>query len=162
MLRHHRVAVHRSLVSIVVNCFEKDFNGLRFLFCNLQFYSLQALPGLSTYAATKAGLKFWNDALRVEMKQYGVQVVNFIPGSYVMSTNITERQMEYTAEMLAAFTDEQRTFYGDYFERYNNYVNLFSGTKPVEIFSDGCLLTEFRNAIIDYTPRAMYKCEPLR
>lgn len=96
------------------------------------------------------------------MKQYGVQVVNFIPGSYVMSTNITERQKEYTAEMLAAFTDEQRTFYGDYFERYNNYVNLFSGTKPVEIFSDGCLLTEFRNAIIDYTPRAMYKCEPLR
>lgn len=120
------------------------------------------MPGLATYAATKAGLQFWNDALRVEMKKYGVEVVNFIPGSQVMSTNITARQEQYATEMLVALTDEQLEFYGDYFERYMNYLKHISGTKPVQVISDGNLFVEFRNAIIDYAPRATYKCEPLR
>lgn len=120
------------------------------------------MPGLATYAATKAGLRFWNDALRVEMSKYGVQVVNFIPGSLVMSTNITARQEQFATEMLTAFTDEQLEFYGDYFERYNNYLKHISGTKPVQIISDGNIFVEFRNAIVDYMPRAIYKCEPLR
>lgn len=117
---------------------------------------------MSTYAATKAGLKYWNDALRVEMNKYGVQVVNFIPGSQVMCTNITARQEQYANEMLTAFTDEQLNFYGDYFHRYNEYLKHFSGVKPVQVISDGELFAQFRNAIIDYTPRAIYKCEPLR
>lgn len=54
---------------------------------------IQALPGLAPYAATKAGLQFWSDALRVELKKYGVEVVSFIPGSQVMCTNITARQV---------------------------------------------------------------------
>lgn len=123
---------------------------------------IQGLPGLATYAATKAGLRFWNDSLRVEMKKYGVDVVNFIPGSQVMCTNITARQDQYASEMLAAFTDEQLEFYGEYFERYNNYLKALSGTKPVQIISDANLFAEFRNAIVDYTPRAIYKCEPLK
>lgn len=125
--------------------------------------SIQALPGLATYAATKAGLKFWSDALRVELKKYGVEVVNFIPGSQVMCTNITARQEQYATEMMTALTDEQLEFYGDYyFERYMNYLKHISGAKPVQIISDGNLFVEFRNSIIDYTPRAIYKCEPLR
>lgn len=120
------------------------------------------MPGLSTYAATKAGLRFWNDSLRVEMKKYGVEVVNFIPGSQVFCTNIIARQDQYSSEMLAAFTDEQLEFYGDYFERYNNYLKFISGTKPVRIISDGDLISIFRNAIVDCTPRATYKCEPVR
>lgn len=96
------------------------------------------------------------------MKQYGVEVVNFIPGSQVMCTNITARQEQYAEEMLVALTDEQLEFYGEYFERYNNYLKHISGTKPVQVISDGNLFAEFRNAIIDYNPRAIYKCEPLR
>lgn len=124
--------------------------------------ALEALPGLAPYAATKAGLKFWSDALRVELKKYGVEVVNFIPGSQVMCTNITARQEQYATEMMTAFTDEQLEFYGDYYERYMNYLKHISGTKPVQVISDGNLFVEFRNSIIDYTPRAIYKCEPLR
>lgn len=96
------------------------------------------------------------------MKPYGVQVVNFIPGSLVLCTNITARQDQYATEMLTAFTDEQLEFYGEYFERYMNYLKLLSGTKPVQVITDGNLFTEFRNSILDYTPRAIYKCEPLR
>lgn len=120
------------------------------------------MPGLSTYGATKAALQAWNDALRIEMKQYNVQVVNFIPGSLVMCTNITARQEQYATEMLTAFSDEQLEFYGEYYDRYMNYLKIISGTKPVQVISDGNLFRQFRNSILDYTPRATYKCEPLR
>lgn len=96
------------------------------------------------------------------MKQYGVEVVNFIPGSLVMCTNITARQEQYATEMLTAFTDEQLEFYGEYFDRYMNYLKHISGTQPVQVIEDGNIFIQFRNAIIDYTPRAIYKCEPLR
>lgn len=117
---------------------------------------------MATYAATKAGLKFWNDALRIEMKKYGVEIVNFIPGSLVMCTNITARQDQYASEMLQAFTDEQLQFYDDYFHRYNEYLTHISGIKPVQVIDDGTLFLEFRNSILDYWPQATYKCEPLR
>lgn len=96
------------------------------------------------------------------MRKYGVEVVNFIPGSQVMCTNITSRQEQYANEMLTAFTDQQLEFYGEYYNRYMEYLKQISGPKPVQIISDGNLFIEFRNAIIDYIPRAVYKCEPLR
>lgn len=64
--------------------------------------------------------------------------------------------------MLAAFTHEQTKFYGDYFGRYNNYLNNFCGNKPVQKIADENLFTEFRNALMDYSPRAVYKSEPFR
>lgn len=96
------------------------------------------------------------------MKKYGVEVVSFIPGSLVLCTNITARQEQYASEMLTAFSDEQLEFYGDYFNRYNEYLMHISGTKPVQIISDGYLFAEFRNAVVDHIPRATYKCEPTR
>lgn len=96
------------------------------------------------------------------MKKYGVEVVEFIPGSLVMSTNITARQDQYASEMLQAFTDEQLNFYDDYFHRYNEYLTHISGQKPVQVIDDGKLFLEFRNAIVDCWPKATYKCEPLR
>lgn len=120
------------------------------------------MPGLATYAATKAALRFWSDALRVEMKKYGVDVVNFIPGSQFMSTNIVAHQKKYASEMLEAFTDEQLEFYGEYFERYNKYLSYISGNYSVQVISDNKLFDEYENAILDYTPKAIYKCEPLK
>lgn len=79
-----------------------------------------------------------------------------------MSTNITERQEQYSTEMFTAFTDEQLEFYGDYFQRYTDYLRLFSGPKPVHIIEDGNLFAKFRSAIVDYRPHGTYKCEPLR
>ena len=65
---------------------------------------LRALPGLSIYGATKAGLKSFNDCLRLELNKYGVEVVNFIPGSFVGSSNIVSKQQEYARQMKDSFT----------------------------------------------------------
>lgn len=126
--------------------------------------ALEALPGLSVYAASKAGLNFWNEALRVELNKYDVDVVNFIPGSLVMSTNITARQNEFTQEMLQALTKEQRDFYGGYLDDYNTYLKCISGAKPqaIERIDNKDLFEKFDNALLHRFPDAVYKCEPWR
>ncbi|KAL1381367.1 hypothetical protein pipiens_013519 [Culex pipiens pipiens] len=125
--------------------------------------SLQALPGLSVYSASKAALRFWTEALRQEMSCYGVQVVNFIPGSLVMQSNICANQQRYAEQMKAAFTPEQSEFYGSYFDEYNAYLRVISGTKPVQQLPDNhAVLRTFEDALLDATPRPLYKCEPWR
>ncbi|EDS36085.1 estradiol 17-beta-dehydrogenase 2 [Culex quinquefasciatus] len=125
--------------------------------------SLQALPGLSVYSASKAALRFWTEALRQEMSCYGVQVVNFIPGSLVMQSNICANQQRYAEQMKAAFTSEQSEFYGSYFDEYNAYLRVISGTKPVQQLPDNHdVLRTFEDALLDATPCPMYKCEPWR
>lgn len=44
--------------------------------------SSQPLPGVATYAATKAAISAWATALRIEVSKYGVEVVCFVPGQF--------------------------------------------------------------------------------
>lgn len=123
---------------------------------------LKALPGLATYSASKAGLRLWNDALRIELKKYGVPVVNFIPGSFHAYSNITANQQKQFDQMRSSFNDDQLRFYGDYFKRYSDYLKLLSKKKaPIEIPEDG-IMNSFSDALLDYKPKALYKCEPWR
>ncbi|CAD6994437.1 unnamed protein product [Ceratitis capitata] len=123
---------------------------------------LQALPALGPYAASKAALRFWNDSLRMEMRQYGVEVINFVPGSFVQYSNISARQQDHAKAMLDAFNDEQRQFYGDYFKQFNNYLTVISGFKPPNQFYDTSLLRKFNNALTSSVPQTMYIHEPWR
>ncbi|XP_055637730.1 D-beta-hydroxybutyrate dehydrogenase, mitochondrial [Toxorhynchites rutilus septentrionalis] len=125
--------------------------------------SLQALPGLSVYSASKAALRYWNEALRMELSYHGVDVVNFIPGSLVMQTNISANQQVYATEMAAGFSEEQRDYYGRYFEEYNAYLSFISGVKPVQSLPDDHFVVKsFTNALLDEKPALVYKCEPWR
>lgn len=49
-----------------------------------------AIPGLGSYAASKFALEGWTEALRMEMKPLGIQVVLVEPGSF--ETNIWQAQ----------------------------------------------------------------------
>lgn len=46
--------------------------------------SLQPLPGLAAYSASKAALLFWTEALRMELQKYGIKVIAFIPGALLL------------------------------------------------------------------------------
>ena len=117
---------------------------------------------MGPYAASKAALRFWNDTLRMEMSQYGVEVINFIPGSFVTESNITAKQSEHAKTMWAAMNDEQKQFYEDYFTRFNDYLNLFIGPKPADGVKDMALLKKFEDALTNTKPKALYIHEPLR
>ncbi|XP_013119309.1 D-beta-hydroxybutyrate dehydrogenase, mitochondrial [Stomoxys calcitrans] len=123
---------------------------------------LQALPALSPYAASKAGLRCWTDSLRMEMSQYGVEVINFIPGSFVTSSNISARQQEHAKAMYEAFNQEQREFYAHYFKRFNDYLTVISGFKPPNAVNDLDLLNKFKDSLTSSQPKAMYIHEPWR
>jgi 3-hydroxybutyrate dehydrogenase len=122
---------------------------------------LRSLPGLPIYCATKAGLKAFSDALRLDMNKYGVEVVNFVPGSFVATSNIASHQADKSTEMRESFSKEQLDFYGDYFDRYNDYLKGLSGEKSPRMV-DPLILEIFEDALLDTPPKAIYISEPFR
>lgn len=124
--------------------------------------AIEAMPTLAPYGASKAGLSSWLNALRVEQLQYGVQIINFIPGSFFMSSNLISNQQQYYKQMKSSFTAEQLKFYSEYFERLNNFLKLFSINKDPVVINDAGLLETFHKTILDVPPKAIYKHEPWR
>lgn len=118
--------------------------------------SLQALPSLAPYAASKGGLRFFIDALRVEMKKYHVDVVNFIPGSFIMQSNIFARQQEYALEMKRQLTEDQLHFYSDYFNEYNNYLLQLDQYRKPGLIEDVALTKLFERALLEVNPHSVY------
>lgn len=96
------------------------------------------------------------------MEKYGVQVVNFVPGSFVGHSNIAARQQDFANEMKKEFSTEQLEFYEDYFDRFNGYLSILSGVKPPCILGDTKIIDTFEKALLDKNPNVMYKAEPWR
>lgn len=96
------------------------------------------------------------------MAQYGVEVVNFIPGSFVMSSNICSRQQQYAEMQWKEFSEDQRAFYDAYFHKFNAYLQIVSGKKPANCMKDVKLLQKFEHALTNSQPKAMYIHEPWR
>ncbi|XP_071053295.1 retinol dehydrogenase 7 [Onthophagus taurus] len=124
--------------------------------------ALASLPGLSVYGATKAALQAWSDGLRVEMAKYGVKVLTFVPGSFVHRSGILGRQSTFADEMSEAMTQEQKKFYGDYFQRYNMYLNSIPTPQCPEKIDDANLYELFELALTDVNPKSIYLNEPWR
>ncbi|XP_055678688.1 D-beta-hydroxybutyrate dehydrogenase, mitochondrial [Lutzomyia longipalpis] len=122
----------------------------------------QPLPGLAPYAASKAALVSWTEVLRVEMKKFGVNVVEFIPGSFVTGSNIAAGQKEAASAMQAAFTEEQEALYGDYFQRYNDYLGCIDDMRNALAESHPKLIETFEEALRAERPKAKYQVEPFR
>ncbi|KAH8306142.1 hypothetical protein KR018_002478 [Drosophila ironensis] len=123
---------------------------------------LQALPALGPYAASKAGLRFWTDALRIELRQYGMEVVNFVPGSFVLDSNIAARQQQHAQKMRLAFSEEQHALYDSYFEAFNSYLKILSGFKQPNQLKNDSLLAKFKDALTSSQPLSTYIEEPWR
>lgn len=97
------------------------------------------------------------------MRKYGVDVINFTPGSFTATSGILAGQLAFSNKQRLAFTDEQRQFYGDYFERFQVYLSYISGAQPITVYDakDGMMQT-FEAALLESGPRALYLYEPTR
>lgn len=124
--------------------------------------ALQTLPGLAVYGATKSGLQAFSDGIRVELGKYGVKVTTLIPGSFTTQSNIMAKQVDNVYEMFSAFNSEQRSFYEDYFKRYNSYLALLSGPTNPKKIDDDQLYEAFEGALLDEKPQRIYICESWR
>ncbi|XP_018343330.1 PREDICTED: estradiol 17-beta-dehydrogenase 2 isoform X2 [Trachymyrmex septentrionalis] len=124
----------------------------------------ESLPGISIYGATKAALLAWTTSLRVEVGKYGVEVVSFIPGGFVLQSNIMKRQPLHFDEMRRHMSEEVKQFYGNYFTRYAEYFSMPSLTENrdnIQI-TDPTIYETFDNALLNIYPSAVYRCESWR
>ncbi|XP_012272345.1 estradiol 17-beta-dehydrogenase 2 [Orussus abietinus] len=122
--------------------------------------SSQPLPGVSIYGATKSAIASWLISLRVELKKYGVDTVNFVPGSFIQESNIMAQQPKHFDTMKAAMTKEAWSFYGNYFERYSRYLMSLSREVGPRKLEDAHFYKVFQAALLDRYPSATYVCEP--
>ncbi|KAK6638778.1 hypothetical protein RUM43_007047 [Polyplax serrata] len=121
------------------------------------------LPTLTVYGATKAALQSWSDGLRMEQQKYGVKIISFVPGSFASQSNIMTSQQFHSEEMEKAFGEEDRKFYGAYFNEFNRYLSFVSGErKPLVPIKDDVLYSKFLDALLSENPRIKYKHEPWR
>lgn len=129
----------------------------------------QSLPGLAPYGASKAALRHFCDALRVEQRKYGVDVVDFVPGSFVLASDIAAALRQHRDAQRAALSAEQWRTYGGYFERYHRHLEqLDHGRRHVAAtrgrrFADANgerMLAQFERALLERRPGALYWVEP--
>ena len=77
-------------------------------------------PFMAPYCASKFGLEAVSDALRRELRPWGIQVVIVEPGA--IATPIWEKARPHTQELRAALPDAGRGLYGDMFDKVESYV----------------------------------------
>ncbi|KAG5669395.1 hypothetical protein PVAND_017282 [Polypedilum vanderplanki] len=123
---------------------------------------IQCLPTLAIYGATKAGLASFTECLRMEMKPHGVDVVNFIPGSFWKNSNLASAQLKHSMEMKENFSEEQLNYYGDHFDRMSLHLSALSGERSPSLLEDENIMRTFEEALLEVPAKSRYICEPWR
>ncbi|XP_044019684.1 D-beta-hydroxybutyrate dehydrogenase, mitochondrial-like [Aphidius gifuensis] len=124
--------------------------------------AIEALPGVAMYSATKAALSAWSTSLRVELKKSNITVVNFVPGSFIDSSNILFRQQNHFDVMDSSMQQEAKKFYQGYFKLYASYLTSFAQDNSLKKIQQPEIYDSFNDLLLDKNPNAIYICEPWR
>ena len=71
---------------------------------------LLSVPGQSAFSIASFALEAFSDALRLEMKQFGVKVITIQPGNYAGATGVLNRSAVRPFVFSGLFYDSSRHF----------------------------------------------------
>lgn len=112
-----------DVMKAVLPFMRKQKNGLIINITSIAGY--MGLPYRSVYSASKGALELITEALRMEVKQFGIEITNIAPGDF--ATNIA--QGRYHAPLISG-SDYEKS-YGKTLELMNTHVD--SGSNPIEM-----------------------------
>lgn len=92
-------------------------------------------PFLAPYCASKFGLEAISDALRRELRPWGIQVVIVEPGA--IATPIWDKARPHTKEVREALPEEAKGLYGAFFDKMESLVEKQAAEAiPAEAVAD--------------------------
>jgi short-subunit dehydrogenase len=112
-----------EMIKAVLPQMRKQKSGLIINITSIAGY--MGLPYRSAYSASKGALELITEALRMEVKQFGIEVTNVAPGDF--ATNIA--QSRYHAPVVSG-SDYEKS-YSKTLELMNSHVD--SGSNPIEM-----------------------------
>lgn len=109
-----------------------------------------ALPFLSPYAASKFAMEAMSDALRVELRPWGISVSIIEPGS--ITTPIWDKTIQSSHERMGDLPPEAVQLYGKVIDKYQQTASEIgkSGSSPLEV------ARAIEHALTSRRPKARY------
>jgi NAD(P)-dependent dehydrogenase (short-subunit alcohol dehydrogenase family) len=109
-----------------------------------------ATPSLGAYGASKFALEAIGDALRNELRPWGIKVVLIEPGQ--IDTDMSKDSHQQHDENVAKMTAEHRTLYAKHTEGMHKAIDLMDGV----ISSPDQITVAIEKALNDKRPHARY------
>jgi hypothetical protein len=78
-------------------------------------------------------------------------------GSFIKESSILAQQKKCFDDMRASMSNDTRRFYGDYFEKYVEYLTSLSTESRLGRIENPKLYEAFDGALLDESPSAFYK-----
>ncbi|RWS03335.1 D-beta-hydroxybutyrate dehydrogenase-like protein, partial [Dinothrombium tinctorium] len=114
---------------------------------------ISAIPGVAVYSATKYGVNGFSDALRYELKKFGVKVIMINPGDFSRLTKILDQHEANTEQMWNNMDSQQQMIYEEYFKEYQNEIFTKSKLTGASRFEDTSFLRDIEEAVYGVNPR---------
>ena len=94
-------------------------------------HGLLAIPDKSVYAASKFAVQAISDSLRVELKPFGVKVLNIVVGK--INTNVLDKILDDRKKMINQAEPETAKLYSTQMEYFDREVKNLPGIEAVEV-----------------------------
>jgi NAD(P)-dependent dehydrogenase (short-subunit alcohol dehydrogenase family) len=109
-----------------------------------------AIPLMGTYSASKFALEGMSDALRVELRQWGIHVSVIVPGA--TATPILEKNTSDFRGLKETLPSEAWELYGEAIETYSqNFANMNKRAEPADVVA-----RTIEKALNDRKPKSRY------